>query len=77
MFLLVNIVLCARLNTRRLHTENGLIRCNTGKERVCAEAFPVAPALGNPAHIHHGTKSDVDTFTNMFFTHRNSARAEQ
>ena len=77
MFLLVNIVFCARLNTRRLHTEDGLIRCNTGKERVCAEAFPVASALGNPAHIRHRSKGDVDPFADMFFAHRNATRAEQ
>ena len=76
-FLLVNIMLHAGLNTCRLHAENGLIRCNTGKERVCAKAFPVASALGNTAHIHHRTKGDIDPFADMFFTHRNAARAEQ
>ena len=74
--LLIDIMLRAGLNTCRLHTENGLIRCNAGQERIGAEALPVASALRYTSDVHHWPKSDVDTFADMFFTHRNAAGAE-
>ena len=73
---LVDIMLCAGLNTRGLHTENGLICSNTGQERVRAEALPITSALSYTSDVHHWTESDVDALADMFFTHRNAAGAE-
>ncbi len=69
-------MLRASLNPCRLHTENGLICSNSGQERVRAKALPVASALSHTPNIHHWTKSDVDAFADMFFTHRNATRTE-
>ena len=69
-------MLGAGLNTCRLHTENGLICSNSGQEGIWTESFPVAPALGYTADIHHGTKSDVDPFADMFFAHCNATGAD-
>src|SRR6266567_30973 len=74
--LLIDIMLRAGLNTGRLHAENGLICSNAGQERVRAEALPVASALSYTSDVHHWTKSDTDTFADMFFTHRNTAATE-
>jgi hypothetical protein len=69
-------MLRAGLNTGGLHTENGLICSNAGQERVGAEALPVASALSYTSDVHHWTKSDIDAFADMFFTHRNAAGTE-
>jgi hypothetical protein len=69
-------MLRASLNTCRLHAEDSLVCPNAGQEGVCAEAFPVASALGYPTDVHHWTKGNVDPFADVFFTHRNTARAE-
>jgi hypothetical protein len=69
-------MLGAGLNTCRLHTENGLICSNSGQEGIWAEAFPVASALGYTTYIYHWTKSDVDPFADMFFTHRSATGAK-
>ena len=74
--LLIDIVLRAGLNTCRLHTENGLICSNTGQERVRAEALKIASALSYTSDVHHWTKSDIDAFADMLFTHRNAAGTE-
>jgi hypothetical protein len=75
-FSLVDIMLRAGLNTCRLQAEDGLVCSDTGQERVCAETFPVASALGHATKVHHGTEGDVDPFADVFLTHRNATCAE-
>ena len=69
-------MLCAGLDTSRLHAENGLIRSNSGQEGVRTEAFPVAATLGYSDDIHPWTKGNVDPLANMFLTHRNTTCTE-
>ena len=70
-------MLRAGLHTSRLHPENGFICANASQEWVRTEAFPVATTLSYTTDIHHRTKGNVDPFADMFFTHRNAARADQ
>lgn len=67
---------CAGLDTSRLHTEDGLIRSNANQEGVCAKAFPIAATLSYTANIHHRTKGNVDSFVDMFITHRDATGTE-
>ena len=75
-FSLVDIMLRACLNTCGLHAEDGLICADACQERVCAETFPVASALNYTKNVHHWTKSNVNSFADMLFTHRNATCAE-
>ena len=74
--LLVDIMLCAGLDTTRLHAENGLICSNASQEGARTEALPIAATLSYATYIHHWTKNNFDPFADMFLPHRHATGAE-
>lgn len=70
LLLVQDVVLGASNDTSILDTLDSLGNSNARKNRVRAEAFPVASTLGVPAkRADHGAKLNIDTFTAMFHTH--------
>lgn len=65
------------LYTAFLHTQNCLVSSFSGKEGVCAEAFPVPSTLSNASHIHHRTKSDINSFAFVLLTHEESTGTDK
>lgn len=74
---LVDVMLRTRLNTALLQPQDGLIGSFAGEERVCTEAFPVAPALCYTSHVHHRSKGNVDALSFMFHAHVKTAEADE